>query len=60
MNTHMIELGLGAMKVFQICTSRLGWRDSFEVAADGVGGDRFLSESFEGEIKHLTAFLVVI
>lgn len=38
MNTHMIELGLGAMKVFQICTSLLAWRDSFEVAADGVGG----------------------
>lgn len=38
MNTHMIELGLGAMKVFQICTSLLAWWDSFEVAADGVGG----------------------
>lgn len=37
MSTHMIELGLGAMKVFQICTSLLAWRDSFEVAADGVG-----------------------
>lgn len=38
MNTHMIELGLGAMKVFQICTSLLTRRDSFEVAVDGVGG----------------------
>lgn len=38
MNTHMIELGLGAMKVFQICTSRLAWWDSFEAAVDGVGG----------------------
>lgn len=37
MNMHMIEFGLGAIKVFQICTSSVAWKYSSEVGVDGVG-----------------------
>lgn len=37
MNMHMIEFGLGAIKVFLICTGLDAGEDSFEVGVDGVG-----------------------
>lgn len=44
MNMHMIEFGLGAIKVCQICTSSVAWKYSFEVGVDGVGSrSRFKS-----------------
>lgn len=36
MNMHMIEFGLEAIKVFQICTGQVACKDSFEVGVDGV------------------------
>lgn len=40
MNMHMIGFGLGAIKVFQICTSSVTWKYSSEV---GVGLSRLKS-----------------
>ncbi len=58
MNMHMIEFGLGAIKVFQICTGLVAWKDSFEVV-DGVGSrSRFvLFRPFEGERNNLNSVI---